>query len=176
MTIAGTDKLEADFNAHSLAGRAEAGYRFGSGFAGITPYGAVQVVSLDLPGYAERAKSGSNAFALAYAGRTDTQTRTEIGARFDYAMPVQDALLTLRGRAAWAHDFADDLIANPTFLTLPGASFTVNGATPDADSLLISAGAELSLRNGFSLAGSFEGQFSGNTESYAGKGALRYRW
>jgi uncharacterized protein with beta-barrel porin domain len=176
VTIDGTDKLETHFHAHSLAGRAEGAYRFGTGFAGITPYGAVQLVSLDLPGHTARAKSGSNAFALTYAGRTDTETRTELGARFDYALPVQDALLTLRGRAAWAHDFDNDRIAVPTFLALPGTSFTVNGATPDADSLLVSAGAEISLRNGFSLSGSFEGEFSGNTESYAGKGALRYRW
>ena len=176
VTIAGPDKLEADFNAHSLAGRAEGGYRFGGGWSGVTPYAALQVVSLDLPGFSERATSGANTFALSYAGRTDTQTRTELGARFDHALPLQDALLTLRGRAAWSHDFDTDRIANPTFLALPGAAFTVNGARPDADSLLVSAGAELGFCNGFSIAGSFEGEFSGNTQSYAGKGALRYRW
>ena len=47
---------------------------------------------------------------------------------------------------------------------------------PDADALLISGGAEIAFRNGFAIAGSFEGEFSGNTESYAGKGAIRYRW
>jgi uncharacterized protein with beta-barrel porin domain len=176
VTIAGTDKLEADFDAHTLAGRAEGGWRFGSDFAGITPYTALQVVSLDLPGYSERATSGSNAFALSYAGRSDTQTRSELGARFDYAVPMQAALLTLRGRAAWAHDYDTDRVANAGFLALPGTAFTVNGATPDADSLLVSAGAELAFLNGFSVAGSFEGEFSGNTESYAGKGAIRYRW
>jgi uncharacterized protein with beta-barrel porin domain len=91
-------------------------------------------------------------------------------------MPMQDALLTLRGRAAWAHDYSDNRIANAGFLALPGTAFTVNGATADRDSLLVSAGAELTFRNGFSIAGSFEGEFSGNTESYAGKGAVRYRW
>ncbi len=61
-------------------------------------------------------------------------------------------------------------------MTLPGTAFAVGGASPDKDSLLLTAGAELSLRNGFSLAGSFEGEFAGNTESYGGKGAIRYRW
>ena len=176
VTVAGSDKLEADFDGHTLAGRAEGGWRFGSPFAGVTPYAAVQVVSLDLPGFAERATSGANTFALSYASRTETQTRSELGARFDYAMPMRDGVLTLRGRAAWAHDFDTDRIANPVFLTLPGAAFTVTGATPDANLMLLSAGAELALANGFSIAGSFEGEFSGNTESYAGKGAIRYRW
>lgn len=176
VNIAGTDKLQADFDAHTLAGRAEGGWRFGSPFGGMTPYAAVQVVSLDLPDYTERAVSGADDFALSYAGRIHTQTRSELGTRLDYAMPLPDALLTLRGRAAWAHAFGDDRIANVGFLALPGTAFTVNGAQPDADSLLVSAGAELSFRNGISLTGSFEGEFSGNTRSYAGKGAVRYRW
>lgn len=176
VSIAGTDKLTADFNASTLAGRAEGGWRFGGPIAGITPYAALQVTSLDLPDYTERATSGGNTFALSYAGRTDTQTRSEFGARFDYAMPIQAALLTLRGRAAWAHDYDTDRIANAGFLALPGTAFTVYGARPDANSLLLSAGAEFAFLNGFSIAGSFEGEFSGNTESYAGKGAVRYRW
>ena len=82
----------------------------------------------------------------------------------------------LRGLAAWAHDYDTDRVANAGFMALPGTAFTVNGARPDADAVLVSAGAELALLNGVSIAGSFEGEFSGNTQSYAGKGALRYRW
>jgi autotransporter-associated beta strand protein len=174
--VAGSDNLQADFNANSLAGRAEAGWRFGSPFVGMTPYAAVQIASLDLPAYSERATSGANTFALSYNGRTDTQTRSELGARFDYAMPMRDSILTLRGRAAWAHDHGNDRIANAGFLALPGTAFTVNGATPDANALLVSAGAEQAYQNGFAIAGTFEGEFSGNTESYAGKGSVRYRW
>lgn len=104
VSIVGTDNLQANFNGHTLAGRAETGWRFGSTFAGMTPYAALQIVSLDLPFYSEHATSGSNAFALSYQGQTLTQARSELGLRFDYATPMQDALLTLRGRAAWAHD------------------------------------------------------------------------
>ena len=145
VTVGGSDTLEADFNAHTLAGRAEGGWRWGGPMAGITPYAALQIVSIDLPAFTERATSGANTFALSYAGRTDTQTRSELGARFDYAMPLREALLTLRGRAAWAHDYDNDRIANAGFLTLPGTAFTVTGAQPDADALLVSAGAELAL-------------------------------
>ena len=176
VTISGIESLQADFNAHTFAGRAETGFSLGSSFAGMTPYGAVQVVSLDLPGYAERATAGTTAFALSHAGRTDTQTRSELGARFDYAIPLPDALLTLRSRTAWAHDYSEGRIARTGFLALPGTAFAVNGARPNRDAVLVSAGTELTLSSGFSLAGSFEGEFSGNSDSYAGKGALRYRW
>jgi len=176
VTIAGTDRLEARFDAHTVAGRVEGGWRFGSELTGMAPYAAFQVASIALPAYAEQATSGSNAFTLAYSGRTDTQKRAELGARFDHAMPVLDGVLKLHGRAAWAHDFDSSRVADAVFLTLPGAAFSVGGARPDADALLVSAGAEIAWANGFSLAGSFEGEFSGNTDSYAGKGAIRYRW
>jgi hypothetical protein len=48
----------------------------------------------------------------------------------------------------------------------------VFGASP----ALVSAGAEAKWLNGFSVAATFEGEFSARTESYAGKGTLRYQW
>ena len=47
--------------------------------SGVTPYAALQVASLRLPSYAERATMGPGTFALSYAGRTDTQTRSGAG-------------------------------------------------------------------------------------------------
>jgi hypothetical protein len=49
-------------------------------------------------------------------------------------------------------------------------------ASGDPDTALVSAGAEMKWLSGFSLMGTFEGEFSGNTTSYAGKGVARYTW
>ena len=49
---------------------------------------------------------------------------------------MQDAILTLRGRAAWAHDFNPDRSIAATFQALPGARFVVNGAAQAHDSAL----------------------------------------
>ena len=87
-----------------------------------------------------------------------------------------DAILTLRGRAAWAHDFDPDRSIGATFQTLPGASFVVNGAAQASDSALITASAEMKWLNGWSAAATFEGEFSNVTRSYAGKGVVRYTW
>ena len=57
-----------------------------------------------------------------------TDTRSELGLRTDKSFAMQNAILTLRGRAAWAHDFNPDRGIGATFQTLPGASFVVNGA------------------------------------------------
>jgi hypothetical protein len=36
--------------------------------------------------------------------------------------------------------------------------------------------AEIAWPNGVSLAGAFDGEFSSNTRSYAGRGVFRYGW
>jgi hypothetical protein len=62
------------------------------------------------------------------------------------------------------------------FQTLPGASFVVNGAALAHDSALTTASVEMKWLNGFSLAATFEDEFSSVTTSYAGKGIARYTW
>ncbi|WP_049823254.1 autotransporter domain-containing protein [Bradyrhizobium sp. WSM2254] len=176
VTIAGNDHLRARFNANALSGRVEGGYRYVTPWMGITPYAAAQFTSLYLPGYGEQAISGANTFALNYAGRDVTATRSELGLRTDRSYALETAVLTLRGRAAWAHDFNPDRAISATFQTLPGASFVVNGAASAHDAALLTGAAELKWLNGISLSGTFEGEFSNVTRSYAGKGIARYQW
>ena len=179
VTITGTDRLRAEFNANAYSGRLESGWRFVTpwiGGIGLTPYGAVQFTTFDLPAYAERVISGTGAFALNYAARDVTDTRSELGLRSDKAFALSDGVLTLRGRLAWAHDFNPDRAIGATFQALPGASFVVNGAAQAHDSALTTASAEMKWMNGWSAAATFEGEFSNVTRSYAGKGSIRYAW
>jgi len=179
VTVAGVDHLRAEFNANAYSGRVEGGYRLVApvmGGLGVTPYAAGQFTTFDLPAYAEQALSGSSAFALAYSARSVTDTRSELGIRSDKSFAVSDAVLTLRGRFAWAHDYNPDRSTAATFQALPGASFVVNGAAQAPDSALASASAEVRWLNGWSAAITFEGAFSNVTNSYAGKGAVRYQW
>jgi uncharacterized protein with beta-barrel porin domain len=176
VALAGVDLLQGRFRADALSGRFEAGYRFVTPFAGFTPYAAAQVISFRLPAYAEQTLAGTGVFALNYAAQTTTDTRSELGLRSDKSFAVRDAVLTLRGRAAWAHDYNPDRAVTALFQALPGASFVVNGARPDANSALVSAGAEMKWLNGFSLAATFTGEFAGNTNSHSGKGVVHYAW
>jgi uncharacterized protein with beta-barrel porin domain len=179
VTAGGIDQLRAQFNANAFSGRLEGGYRFVTpwmGGIGITPYAAAQFTTFDLPAYAERDLSGLNTFALSYAAKTVTDSRSELGLRSDKSWAVGDAILTVRGRAAWAHDFQTNRSIAATFQSLPGASFVVNGAAPAHDAALTTASAEMKFVSGFSLAATFEGEFSGVTRSYAGKGVARYQW
>jgi uncharacterized protein with beta-barrel porin domain len=173
VTAAGADHLIASFDAQTLAERAEAGWRFAAPTFGVTPYAALQSTTVFLPAYNENANSGSGQFALSYGSQQVTATRAELGLRFDTAVA---SFLTLRAKTAWAHDWNKERAATATFQQLPGATFTVNGAEPAADALLVSLGSEADLGGGWLVAAAFDGEFSRTTESYAGKGTLRYAW
>jgi uncharacterized protein with beta-barrel porin domain len=170
------DHLIADFNAQSYGARVEGGYRFGMAAVGVTPYAAIQAQSFHTPSYTETDSNGGG-FPLAFNSRTATDTRSELGARFDRLVAFNaSAVLSLRGRLAWAHDWVSDPTLAAVFQTLPGASFIVNGATPAKDSALTSAGVEYRLANGVSLLAKFDGEFASHSSTYAGTGTVRYTW
>ena len=170
------DRLQAQFNAESFGGRAEAGYRIPNAIAAITPYAAVQAQNFHTPTYSETDITGGGS-GLTYASRNATDTRSELGARFDRPILVNwNAVLALRARIAWAHDWISDPSLMPTFEALPGASFIVNGATPAKNSALASGGAELRFINGVSLLAKFDGEFAAHSQTYAGTGTVRYVW
>jgi outer membrane autotransporter protein len=170
------DRLYASFNAESIGGRAEAGYRILNPVAAVTPYAAVQAQNFHTPTYSETDYSGGS-FGLTYDARNATDTRSELGTRFDRGILVNwNAVIALRGRLAWAHDWISDPNVMPTFQALPGAGFIVQGATPAKNSALTSAGAELRLINGVSLLGKFDGEFAAHSQTYAGTGTVRYTW
>jgi outer membrane autotransporter protein len=116
-------------------------------------------------------------FALNYDANSVTVTRTELGYWLDHLIPAgYGNAIALRGRAAWAHDIGNDRSAGATFQTLPGASFTVLGAKPPSNLALLTLGAELRLRNGFSLGAKFDGEVSASAQTYSVTGSARYVW
>ena len=69
------DHLTAKFNAQSIGGRLEGGYRLGWTFGGITPYAAIQAQSFRTPDYNETDVNGGGFFV----SRTN-KSKTEIAA------------------------------------------------------------------------------------------------
>ncbi|MCC8968283.1 autotransporter domain-containing protein [Bradyrhizobium sp. Pear76] len=176
VTAAGADHLRANFNVNAWSGRLEGGYRYATPWMGLTPYAAAQFTSFELPSYAETVVAGGGTLALNYAAKSVTDVRSELGLRSDKSFAVDSGMLTLRGRVAWAHDFNPNRNVGAVFQALPGAAFVVNGAAQASDSALTTASLEMKWRNGWSAAATFEGEFSNVTQSYAGKGVMRYTW
>lgn len=112
-------------------------------------------------------KSGEDGATSDYFGSSDS-TAT--------AQPIAGIVTgstSLRGRFNWTHDYNDGRAIGATFQMLPSASVVVNGAAQSPDKALATASAEVKWRSEVSLAATFEGEFSRNSSSYAGKGVAR---
>ena len=120
VTAAGTDMLHASFHPQALTARVETGHRFDTGIVGIAPYAGLQSTTFFLPSYSEAATSGSNQFALTYdfaQGHRDAR-RARRALRQDRGAHGRLSL-TLKAKAAWAHDWNRDRAATATFQQLP---------------------------------------------------------
>jgi hypothetical protein len=58
-----------------------------------------QFTTFNLPAYAEQVLLGANTFALSYASKSVTDSRSELGLRTDKSWVLAEVILTLRGRA-----------------------------------------------------------------------------
>jgi len=177
--VAIADELQASFVGQSYGARFEAGYRNGlpvtGAIVGITPYAALQTAYFHTPGYSERDLTGGG-FALTYGSMNASDTRSELGARFDNLDIVNDMPLVLRGRLAWAHDWITNPALAAVFQAVPNSNFTVNGATPSKNSALATAAAELHIDASWTVVAKIDGEFSSSSHSYSGTGALKYTW
>jgi uncharacterized protein with beta-barrel porin domain len=180
VTVAGSDSLQANFNAQNFGSRLESGYRMPAQWSvDITPFAALQLQTFHTPGYGEIAtNASSNQFALNYDARNATDVRTELGARADKVWQLANAdSLELFGKAAWAHDAVSDPQLSASFIGLtPVASFAVNGAAPAHNLALLTGGAEWRLASGLSVRAKLDGELSDRTVTYAGTGQLRFAW
>jgi autotransporter-associated beta strand protein len=178
-TAFASDQLTASFQGQSYAARLEGGYRFAVRVnhhdLGITPYAAIQAQNFHTPSYSETDLTGGG-FGLSYNAMNGTDTRSELGSRFDDLTALNDLPLILRAKAAWAHDWVNNPALNASFESLPGTSFTVDGASIPHNSALTSAGAQSFFTPSWSLTGEFDGEFASGSQLYAGTGTLRYTW
>ena len=129
VTVAGIDRLRAQFNANAWSGRVEGGYRFvaqGFGMDALCRRTVHDVRSAGL------CRTGDRRQQPVCAGLQFEERHRHAAANSACAPTSRsrctNAILTLRGRAAWAHDFNPNRAIGATFQTLPGASFFVNGA------------------------------------------------
>ncbi len=177
--IALGDDLTAKFQGQSYAARGEVGYRYAvplSGYiVGVTPYAALQAQDFRTPSYGETDLTGGG-LGLRYSAASATDTRSELGARFDNLEVFGGMPLVLRARAAWAHDWISNPALGAVFQALPGSNFTVNGAKPPQDSALTSAAAELHINANWTASAKFDGEFASTSQTYAGTGTLKYSW
>ncbi len=170
------DRLAATFSAHNIGARVESGYRVGTAVVGITPYAALQAQWISTPGFDEAVVTGTNLLAINASASSTSATRTELGTWLDRTIAMVNGGLTLRGRAAWAHDAQRGGTIGAAFQLAPAVSLVLRNIDPPADLALVSAAAELRWGDRWSMTAQFDSEFSNSSQTYVGTGSARYRW
>jgi uncharacterized protein with beta-barrel porin domain len=170
------------FDSHEFRSRLEFGRHFdaptGLGFGGsITPFVALELAELRSNGFAETALSGPGLLGLTVSGQSQASAPSFIGARFQGRVALGDKMVLspiLEG--AYVHEFAPQRSEFGALTSLPGATFLVDGARSSRDAAHVKAGAEITLGAASILFANFDGEFSGTSEYYGGKGGFKVLW
>ena len=169
---------DATFDAHSVSTRVETGYRLEGGPFAVTPYAALQLQRVTTPGYSENASGGeSPGLALDYERRSVNYVRTELGVSVDKTFSFEGKKsLALRTTAAWVHNHSSNPDLRSSFSGLAAGDFTHSAVISAVNHARVSAGAEFSLANRWSLGMNVYGEFGKATRTLAGGAMLRYQW
>ncbi|WP_158811725.1 autotransporter domain-containing protein [Beijerinckia sp. L45] len=169
-----------NFGSREIRARIEAGRRLnvGLGAVGVTPFVALEIAELWTSGFTEQAGGGGpGVLGLAVPGQSLASVPGIVGARFDTVYAIGNGMtLSPTVSLAYVHDFAPQRSLQASLISLPAASFIVDGARQASNAAQVKAGGELAVTQSVTLFGTFEGEFSGEATSYAGKGGIRIGW
>ena len=173
VNLGGANQYRGDFASDGVAGAFEAGYEFDW----FKPYAGVRGQIVSTSGYSETTEAGSEMYALTYDPRVALNARTEIGARFDWSTEFEGGSVMLTSSVAWAHTFAGANTATASYSALgAGSEFTVSGATPSRDAVLLAAGIGVELDSGFDIGSELNASIASNARSYGASVRLGYSW
>ena len=74
------------------------------------------------------------------------------------------------------HEFWRENSVVAAFQSLPGSTFSVQGAAPFTNAALLAAGARWNFANGLTLHGKIEGEFASHVTTYNANVVLRKVW
>ena len=181
-TIAGigtTETAHGSFASDEVAGRFELGWRRRMAGYSVTPFVAVEPAALWQHAYSESSTTvsgGAGTLGLSYAARETTSLPTFVGAQLDGQYLVGGQTVRPFVRAAWVHEFMPQRQIEATFISIPAASFTVDGTRPASDAARISGGATWTIDASKALFARVDTEFSGSSTMVAGTAGARVTW
>jgi outer membrane autotransporter protein len=178
--IGTTETETGNFASHELGTRLELGWKHGLAGYTVTPFVAIEPSAQFQDGYTESSLTLNNTpgiLGLTFASHTTISVPTFVGAQIDMRTRF-DSGWTLEPfiRASWVHEFTPNRQVSASFVSVPTASFTVQGPAAPSDSARIDAGLTLGLNTKWSLYGNFTGEVSARSHGYAGTGGFRMSW
>jgi outer membrane autotransporter protein len=161
------DSLSAAYGAQTLQAFGELAYAIETDGARLEPFVNLAHVNLTTDGYTEE---GGPA-ALTVADSSTGITFATLGARAELAFELGSIDATLLGMLGWRHAFGD-LTPTVTQAFAADDAFTIAGAPIASDSVVIEAGLDLALNDTATVAVSYLGQISSETENHGAKATL----
>ena len=110
---------------------------------------------------------------LAGQNQTRTTLRTELGLRVSQKLSLGGYKAALSGQIAWGHYALREAEFTASVAGLAGSAFTITGARPARDVMLLSTGLDLELAPNITFGSRFDLNAGQNTRSYAGSAVLR---
>ncbi len=163
------------FDSYLLGGRVETGFVQRFGRFTVTPFAALQFSEIWQPTFTETSTGGL--IGLTYRSKTVDSLPTFLGAQLDTRLNLVNGMVWAPyARVSWVHEFDPVRADAATFVTLPLAAFTVDGAHAARNFARIDVGGKLTIGKNAWLFSSFVGEFSNVSQMYAGKAGLRVAW
>ena len=171
------ENLSGNFNSTEWRTRAEFGRQLDFGAYKVTPFIAGEFARLSTGSYSETGGLAGNALALSVKSQTTESAPIFLGAKLTSTYAVGGGwVATPNLSLAWIHEFSPDRNLSAALLSLSGSDFSVTGARAASNLAQVKFGGQLAAGNGFAVFAEFQGEFSSSSNSYAGKGGVKYNW
>ncbi len=165
---------KSSFDGSSANVFGEAAYTLGYGGVAFEPFAGLGWTHVDLDGFVE---NGAPVAGLFSSGSTYDTAYSTLGLRAAMSFDVAaGARLTPHATAGWRHAFGDVTpVAVVSYLDT-GTSFGVEGLPIAEDSMVLGAGLDLALVNGWTLGVAYDGMFGDGATYNAAKGTAALRF
>lgn len=164
------NSLRSNYDITAWGGRLEAALHSGplTG-SGLSPFAALQIQSVKIPGFDERDATTGAASGVTSTGVTNITSRSELGATWEHIT----ASTRLFARAAWAYSFTQETNFSARLIGLAGSDFTIRGALTDDHAAILTAGGDYRITRRIAVGTTLDGTITGNANSFAGSVKLR---
>lgn len=175
-----TENASGRFASDQLSGRIELGRKYGFNGYSVTPFVAIEPAALWQRAYAESSTTIGGApgvLGLSYNSNVTTSLPVLLGAQVDASYALNNGrMFAPYARLSWVHEFKPERSIEASFIAIPGAAFSAEGARAVSDAARIEAGATLSLSRSAALFASLSSELSDRSQSIAAQGGVRMNW
>ena len=171
------EQLSASFGSTEFRTRAEVGHGVLMGGLKATPFIAAEIAAYQSNAFSEQSSIYASTFALKNNGQGVNSLPTFAGLRLSNAVTLSNGWrLAPVGSVAYVHEFFPQRQFNNILMSMPGADFNVAGPRSTYNLVQTKVGAQLNLNEKLALYTDFQGEFSPVSQSYGGKGGMKYVW